>query len=100
MTTAVFKCPGHVEFFHRYRGREKAKRKASEEVSKLEKNENILNAKYNIISANSPEGKESVYFKRLNKLFFNHAVELLYTHKDNCKECSFFATNETAKKKG
>lgn len=91
MTTIKAVCPGHEELFHRYKSRENAKAKAAAEVANLEKKDGILNAKYKIISAKSPTGKESGLFGGLNKIFFNHAVMLQYQHKNNCKECSFQA---------
>lgn len=83
-----FQCPGHTEFFHRYTGREKAKRKATDEVVEQEKKDNVKHAKYQLISKDSPEGKSSVYFKGLNAIY-NHAIDIIVFHNDNCTDCEY-----------
>lgn len=83
-----FQCPGHTEFFHRYAHREKAKRKATEEVIKYESRENVKKAIYKLISKNTPEGKNSVYFSGLNKIY-NHAIDIIFYHVDGCIDCEF-----------
>ncbi len=86
---ASFKCPGHNEFFHHYNNYDKAKRKAQEAIDDLLKNSSVESAHYKLLEKGTAIGDESGYFNRLNNVY-KYAIELVYLHKDNAEECSFY----------
>ena len=86
---AAFICPGHSEFFHRYKGRERAKKKAAMEVRRKEKEPYIKHVKYELIDYNTPEGENSGFFGGLNKQFYNYAINIISYHVDDCRLCHF-----------
>lgn len=94
-----YECPGHAEFFHRYVGRERAKRKATQYIQDCyDTNRTIKSAHYKIISKLTPEGKESGYFKGLNRIY-NHAIQIIYYHKDNNLGCPHHPFHDTHRPK-
>jgi DNA-binding protein H-NS len=86
---SAFICPGHSEFFHRYKGRERAKKKAALEVSRKEKEPYMKHVKYELLDYNTPEGENSGFFGGLNKQFYNYAINIISYHVDDCRLCHF-----------
>lgn len=88
-TPSHFVCPGHSKFFHRYKGRERAKAKALAEVARISKDPYIKHVKYELIDSNNPEGKTSGYFGGLNAAFYNYAINIISYHVDDCRQCHY-----------
>ncbi|MCH9631693.1 MAG: hypothetical protein S4CHLAM6_00100 [Chlamydiae bacterium] len=92
-----YECPGHSEFFHRYVSRERGKQKASEHVKEVfDADKNIKQAHYEIISKLDPKGKESGYFKGLNRIY-RYVIMILYQHNDNSLACPLHPFHESHK---
>ncbi len=83
-------CPGHTLFLHRYMSEAKAAKKGDLFAKRKEKEYGIEEACYQIISKNSRMGKESGYFRGLNRIY-RFATQLLYTHVDNYSGCPSYS---------
>ncbi len=88
-------CAGHTEFFHRYVSKERGKKKVEEYLEKVfYPNRDIKEAHYEILSQNTILGKESGYFKGLNRIY-NHVIQIVYQHKDNSLNCPYHPFHDT-----
>lgn len=81
-------CHGHEKFVAHYSSKKRANRHAEKEVKNLLKDATVANASAELIEKNSGKGKESGYFRMLNKVY-NYALLVNYKHNEGATNCYY-----------